>query len=405
MPNTDPTQHNYPGLIDILVRNAGKYPKRTEAEALAQMGRLLQHAYDHVPLYRELWSGCGFDPREFKSPSDLTRLPMVDKEIIVEAGDAAMDQRLVGSEFDTMSTSGTSGRAITISRTRRELRVVRRSFLRALLRNGIRPWHRTVTFASTWLSSKRGTIVSKIAKVRHIKPTDSLDHQINVLKSFPAHNLIGQTGGLYLLARELLRRGLTHKLRSLVPTGATLMPEMRQVMRDAFLAEPRDLYGAVELGTVSWQGPCGQYHLDADRMHVEIVNDAGQPVPHGQTGQVVCTSLYGTTVPLIRYRLLDVASFTRETCNCGIKFPLMGPVRGRINDFLPTKKGDLVSPHYLYHIFDGVGGSPVKEWRIIQHSLDEMTYEYVPEEPFNSDAFKGGMNVIRERFSSSRRSR
>jgi len=135
-----------------------------------------------------------------------------------------------------------------------------------------------------------------------------------------------------------------------------------------------------------------------DRLFVEIVDSDGKPVPDGQTGQVVCTTLHGYSMPLIRYRLRDVASLSTETCGCGVKFPLMNPVRGRINDFLPTPSGDLISPHYLYHVFDHVGGSPVKEWRIIQHSLDRLTYEYVPEDDFDPAALEGGMNVIRERF-------
>ncbi|MFQ5463323.1 MAG: phenylacetate--CoA ligase family protein [Phycisphaerae bacterium] len=388
----------FPGLFDVLVRNPRRSRQATDALALAQLKRLLTHAYTNVPLYRDLWNEAGVAPDDLKELADLRHLPMVDKDAIVTAGDRAMDQRLLGIDLDSMSTSGTSGRAITLKRTTLELRLTRRSFLRALLYNGVRPWQHTVTFASTWLASKKGTIVSKIAKTAHILPTDSLDAQIELLRTFRADNLIGQTGGLYLLARELLRRGQSFPLRTLVPTGATLMPEMRRTMRQAFGTEPRDLYGAIELGTVSWQGPTGAYHMDTDRVIVEIVDDRGTPLPPGRSGQVVCTSLYGATMPLIRYKLLDVASLSTERPTGTIRFPVMGPVKGRINDFLPTPNGDLVSPHFLYHIFDGVGGSPVKEWRIIQHSLRELTYEYVPEPNFRQAALEGGMETIRRRF-------
>ncbi|MBK8271181.1 MAG: phenylacetate--CoA ligase family protein [Planctomycetes bacterium] len=297
-----------------------------------------------------------------------------------------------------MSTSGTSGRAITIRRVPREMRVTRRSYLRSLLYNGGRPWHRAATMASTWLAKKKGVIMSVISKTRYIPPTTPIDEQIRILNEYRAQYLIGQTGGLYLLARELLRRGKPFPLRIVAPTGATLMPEMRQTMRDAFGVDPRDLYGAVELGTISWQCRRGNYHLDADRMIVEIVDEQGNPVPTGQTGQVVCTGLFNYTMPLIRYKLLDVASLLPAPCGCKVQFPLMGTVQGRINDFLPTARGDLVSPHYLYHIFDSAGGSPVKEWRIIQHAPNHLTYEYVPEDNFNPKALEIGMNVIRERF-------
>ncbi|MCB9851847.1 MAG: phenylacetate--CoA ligase family protein [Phycisphaerales bacterium] len=392
------TRNPFPNLYATLVGNLRKPAEVLAEQRARQLGILLRHAYENVPLYRSLWDAAGVRPDDIRSPADLPRLPMIDKECIVAAGNDAVDRNVDPASLDEMSTSGTSGRAITMRREIREMRLVRRSYLRSLFYNGARPWHRNVTMASTWLSKKKGLFIGLVAKTRHIYPKDTLDQQINTLREFKARNLMGQTGGLYLLAREILRRGETFPLKLLAPTGATLMPQMRQAMRDAFQTEPRDLYGAVELGAIAWQCKRGSYHIDADRTLVEIVDSDGNPVPSGETGQVVCTTLHGYALPLIRYRLRDVASFSNQTCECGIRFPLMNAPQGRINDFLPTPTGELVSPHYLYHIFDHVGGSPVKEWRIIQHAPDRLTYEYVPEDDFNSSALEGGMNVIRERF-------
>lgn len=392
------THYDLPKLLSLFFLNPRKAPSRLAKQNERQLGVLLRHAYENVPFYRELWDEAGVGPDDIRTLADLPKLPMVDKERIVAAGETAIDRRLDPASLDKMSTSGTSGRAITMRRTTREMRLVRRTYLRSLFLNGARPWHHSVTMASTWLSNKKGTFIRLFAKTRHIYPKDTIDQQLQTLGEFDARNLMGQTGGLYLLAREIVRRGETFPLKLLAPTGATLMPQMRQAMRDAFQTEPRDLYGAVELGAVSWQCKKGNYHVDADRMLVEIVDTDGNPVPTGETGQVVCTTLHGYSLPLIRYRLRDVASLSTETCDCGIRFPLMNPVQGRINDFLPTPSGELVSPHYLYHIFDHVGGSPVKEWRIIQHAPDRLTYEYVPEDDFNAAALEGGMDVIRERF-------
>lgn len=392
------SDRNLPGIFRIFFRTAKLPPESLRRLADENLRRLVDHAWTHVPLYRELWRAHGVHPSDIGGCADLPALPMLDKDVVVEAGDDAIDQRKRHLPLDTMSTSGTSGRAITCRRTMPEMRVARRSYLRTLIYGGARPWRHTLTLASTWLKSKRGAIMKVIARARHILPTDDLDSQIRAIEDFRATQIIGQTGGLYLLAREIARRGRQFPMRFVGPTGATLMPAMRQAMRDAFASEPRDLYGAVELGTISWQCRRGNYHLDADRMHVEIVDEAGRPVPVGATGQVVCTHLYGYTMPLIRYRLLDVASMTRERCSCGVTFPVLGPVQGRINDFLPTPRGDLVSPHYLYHIFDHAGGSPVKEWRIIQHAPGDLTYEYVPEDDFNPGVLEMGMEAIRSRF-------
>ena len=63
--------------------------------------------------------------------------------------------------------------------------------------------------------------VSKFVKTRFLEPLMPVDEQIAAMRDFAPEALVGQTGGIYLLARELLRRGETYPLRWVVPTGAS----------------------------------------------------------------------------------------------------------------------------------------------------------------------------------------
>lgn len=182
-----------------------------------------------------------------------------------------------------------------------------------------------------------------------------------------------------------------------MPTGATLMPPMRAAMRSAFACEPRDMYGAIELGSIAWQCRAGGYHLDADRLVTEIVDADGRPLPPGRPGQVVVTNLLAWSMPFIRYRLLDIAALLPGPCTCGCRLPRLGPVQGRINDFLPTPAGDLVSPHFFFHLFDDVS-NPVRDWRIIQENPDRLCFEYIPEPHFEPAALARGLERVRRRF-------
>jgi len=388
-------------LIDILYSNPRKPPEVLNREVDEQLRAMVRHCAEHIPLYRDLWKRTGFDPNGFSGRDDLPAIPMVDKSIVVGAGQDGLDRRVPTDAMFTMSTSGTSGSAIHAQRTLHELRVSRRSYLRSLIKAGARPWHRTMTVCSPWLHAKRGKFVEKVLKTHHVYPEQSISEQIDLLRSFRADGVVGQTGGIYLVARELLRRGETFPLRFLGPTGTTLVKEMREAMRGAFCVEPCDLYGAIEVGGIAWQCRRGNYHVDADRVVVEIVDEAGQPVERGQTGQVVVTSLYGYTMPFVRYQLLDIAALSTRTCDCGCWFPLMEPIQGRINDFLPTATGELVSPHYFFHLYDHAGSTPVKEWRIIQETTSDLTYEYVPEDTFNPADLEIGMEMIRKKFGAS----
>lgn len=387
-----------PGLLELFFVSRRRPPALVAAQADQRLRFLVRHAYEHIPFYREHWRSAGFHPRDFRDHTDLPRIPPVDKELLVEAGDAVLDPRVPRQRFNLMTTSGTSGRAIRIARTISELRVTRRAILRTFVHAGLRPWHRVVTVASPWLHTRKGMVMNAIAKVRHLFPLLPLDEQIATLDRFQPLGVIGQTGGIYLLARELLRRGRTLPMRAVLPTGATLMDEMRQTIALAFAVEPRDMYGAIEVGPISMQCSHGNYHIDADRLAVEIVAPDGRPVPPGVPGQVVCTALHAHAMPFIRYRLLDIAALRTDTCGCGVRFPLMTAVQGRINDFLPTPNGELVSPHFFFHLFDHAERNPVRNWRLTQHSRVHLSYEYEPESGACPEEFERGMTLIRQRF-------
>lgn len=392
------TSAPYPTLIDLFLRSPRRAPAQRQALVDTALRNLVRHAWDHIPVYRRLWNDHGVTPADVQCAGELARLPWVEKNQLIDAGLEARDARIPGEELDEMRTSGTSGRSIHIVRNRFEVRVTRRAILRHFVRIGMRPWHRTITMASGWLKNRKGRIMRHISKTRHIEPQTPLDEQIQTLEEFRPAAIVGQTGGIYLLARELLRRGRTFPLGFVVPTGATLMPEMRQAMRTAFSVDPRDMYGAIETGPITWQCRNGVYHIDADRVIVEIVDEQGRPMPVGQPGQVVCTYLFAWSMPFIRYRLFDISALSSATCDCGCRFPLMEPVQGRVNDFLPTPRGDVVSPHFFFHLFDDARMNPVKEWRIIQESESRLLYEYIPEEQHDPAALERGVGRIRERF-------
>lgn len=388
-----------PNLTELLLVAPRRDARVTRTLADWRLRRLVAYTFAASPFYRERWEAAGFDPRAFRGAMDLARLPAVSKAEMVDAGEAVHTVRATRGTLLEMRTSGTSGRGIHIVREPWEERVMRRAILRHYLQIGMRPWHRTLTFASAWLASRQGRIVRAITRSRHIEPQAPLEEQIATLHAFRPVAIVGQTGGIYLLARELLRRGAPFPLRWVAPTGATLMPEMRRAMVEGFGgALVSDMYGAIEVGPIAWQCRRGSYHIDADRVVVEIVDEHGKPVPRGVCGQVVVTVLQSWIMPFIRYRLHDIASLSTERCDCGCQFPLLGPVQGRVNDFLPTPAGDLVSPHFFFHLFDELPRNPIKEWRIIQETTERLVYEYIPEAHFEPEALECGMRRVRERF-------
>ncbi|MFA7563277.1 MAG: phenylacetate--CoA ligase family protein, partial [Methanoculleus sp.] len=86
------------------------------------------------------------------------------------------------------------------------------------------------------------------------------------------------------------------------------------------------------------------YHIFPEYGIVELIGRDGQPVRNpGAMGEVVATNLTNYVCPLIRYRTMDVAVATESQCPCGRPYPLLEKVEGRLQEFIVTRNGHLIS--------------------------------------------------------------
>ncbi len=147
-----------------------------------------------------------------------------------------------------------------------------------------------------------------------------------------AHCLVAAPGQLEGLLRYFPNSG-PPGLRSLLSSADRLDPVLRHVLASVWNCTVLDHYGLTEMGyggAVECPAHDG-YHLRALDMIVEIVDFCGdEPLPPGEVGEVVITTLEREAMPLIRYRTGDVASLLPAPCGCGSPLPRLGPVCGRL---------------------------------------------------------------------------
>jgi phenylacetate-CoA ligase len=93
-----------------------------------------------------------------------------------------------------------------------------------------------------------------------------------------------------------------------------------------------DEYSAYEVLNVYFECGQGRCHLAEDRVHVEIVDEAGDPLPDGTEGRVLVTAFMERAMPLVRYALGDAGIVQPGRCPCGRRFRTMRLTRGRVND-------------------------------------------------------------------------
>ena len=117
-----------------------------------------------------------------------------------------------------------------------------------------------------------------------------------------------------------------------------------------------DVYGTSETKEIAWECTDGRMHLNADVVHLEAVDDAGQSLPAGEEGDLVATLLVSRAMPLIRYRTGDRGLLLSERCSCGCAMPLLGVITGRAADVLVLRDGWRISPYALTCAIERIPG-------------------------------------------------
>ena len=194
--------------------------------------------------------------------------------------------------------------------------------------------------------------------------------------------IFGYASAVYLLARYLRRIGWTRRggwPRVVFVTAEPLHSFQRALIESVFGARVAVEYGARDAGLIANECPRGGLHVNAEGILVEI----GE-TPDGLSGtggEVIVTNLHSRAMPIIRYRTGDIAEASSESCPCGRGLPLLGPVQGRMTDFLVTPDGRVM--HALAAIYVMRERASVKEFQVIQDRLDRLRVRIVPEPDYS----------------------
>ena len=193
----------------------------------------------------------------------------------------------------------------------------------------------------------------------------NLDMQLQLMKDLKS-TCIGCTASMaLLLAEEVERKGLRDSLslKKIIFGSEPHSLKMRQAFTEKLGVEHTyDIAGMTEMygpGTGLNCDECDGIHYWADLFIHEIVDPHTlKPVPDGEVGELVVTSLRKEAVPLIRYRTHDLTRIVPGQCACGRRIPRHGHIRGRSDDMI-IYRGVNIYPGQLSDVLNGfadVGG-------------------------------------------------
>ena len=148
------------------------------------------------------------------------------------------------------------------------------------------------------------------------------------------------------LGAEALSGRLKIRPHRVTTNSEPLLPETRDAIRKAWGVEINNMWGCVEVGHIGIECDAHEgMHMTDDLIITEFVDDKNQPARGAEAvARVLVTSLFGRTLPLIRYELTDIPVPGDRPCSCGANFPLIAGVKGRADDIFVYAGGIHIHP-------------------------------------------------------------
>jgi phenylacetate-CoA ligase len=368
-----------------------------------KLRELLQVADVHCPFYHRRFKQAGIDPDNTTlGLNDLSKLPTLHRDEIREHLYEMTWHACPRGGPQPYSTGGSSGKALQFYFDR--FRQAADQAARWNARNwwNVRPgdteillWGAPVELnAQDRVRQFRDALLNQHMLNAFDMTTATMDEYIDTIRRLQPSCLYGYAGSLALLARHILDKGLSpgdlelKNLKAVFATGEVLLQPDRELIEQAFAAPVAIEYGCRDGGLLAHGCPAGPLHVLSENVIVEILDQDNEPVAPGQVGEVVVTHLHAFAMPLIRYRVGDLARKGQdEICACGRQSPTLTEVQGRTTDQVVCRQGNqLKRMHALSLIYVLRETRGLRNFRITQPNLDELNIDVVTDETFNSES-------------------
>ena len=365
--------------MNTLNKQAFWPPSKLAEYQAKRLQRIIRYAYEKVPFYNEMMKNSGIKPEEIKTSDDLNKLPIIRKKDIRENRGEIVSRDFDIKNLRMKSTSGSTGEPLSIYLSPREIEFRMAKHLRANISCGQKAFDKWVTLTGPQHFGK-STRLQRL--FRFYVPTavsvfDDVSTQISKIERLKPDVLDGYSSSLFLLANEIEKTNVkTIKPRFIIGGAELIDKYSREHIEKVFGVQFFDQYSSVELERMAWQCHEGKgYHIDADAMILQFLDKNGDEVSVGERGEIVCTSLFNYSMPLIRYVVGDVGTPSNETCECGRTLPLMKMVEGRKDSLLLLPNGRIVTPRaFTIALHEFKYYNSIEKFKIIQKKLDAFEF-------------------------------
>ncbi len=360
---------------------------------------LIRTAYDEVPFYRELMLQRGILPSEILSAEDLTKLPVVTKNMLYEVYPVHVTRK-TGQKTYESRTSGSTGKNFVVLEDAETAGWYRAAFMLALEWSGWQIGEPHLQTGMTLTRSFDRHLKDALLGCHYVSAYQlddvHLDDILDIIDYKQLQFVWGYPGSIFHLAKRANEMGWNRPLKAVSTWGDSLYQAYRTVIENAFKCKVYDTYGCAEGFQVAAQCEYGNYHIHALDVIVEYLDDLHQPVMEDEVGNLVITRLHPGPMPLIRYQVGDLGvSAASQTCACGRELPLMKSVQGRDADVVLTPSGNRLIVHYFTGILEHF--TEIDSFQIEQDNLDHILVRILPNKEISSVMIDRIIQALKEK--------
>jgi phenylacetate-CoA ligase len=335
--------------------------KDVQAVQLARLRSIVRYATEHVPYYRDLFRNHDIRPEQIQSPEDFLRVPVLTKATLQERLPELVAEERDRRQGRANASGGSTGKPVQFFQ---DDEYWDRAYANQWFVDGwwgIRPGDRT---AWVWGADRdipdqswRERLYGAISQVRMCNAFALTEPQMDgfakMLAVWKPRYVIAYASALEVFAKFLLERPqLRVRPRAIKTTADVLSKGRREIIERAFGCPVYNFYGSREINNLAAECPARKgLHVNSLTRYIEIVDDAGKPVPPGVPGRLLLTDLTNYFQPFLRYEIEDIGSWKKEGCSCGRPFPLLEQVWGRSSDFIVAPEGKLIHSVFFTHLF------------------------------------------------------
>ncbi len=372
-----------------------------------QLCQLVERLYAVSPFYQNRMDEKGVKPTNIKSIDDISKLPFTYKQDLRDNYPFGMFAVPMKEIVRVHASSGTTGKPTTVGYTKKDINVWKEVVARSFSMCGVDTDDVmqiaygyglfTGGLGAHYGAEKIGASVIPISGGNTRRQLQLMaDYGSTVLACTPSYALH--------LADAMSEYGYSLKdlnLKKGIFGAEPWTKNMRLELERKWGIQAFDIYGLSEIMGPGVSNDCEYHcglHIHEDHFYPEIVHpDTKEPLPHGEEGELVFTTLTKEGIPLIRYNTRDLSTLYYDTCSCGRTLVRMKKITGRSDDMLIIRGVNLF-PSQIEHVLLEIGETSAHYMLYIDrdNNLDTLELQVELDETKLTDTIKDLQNLTKK---------